>query len=231
MVLALAVPGSRVVTDVVRIQINDQPFDSLTIDSADNWTPLAMGQCFWESTTPAQIQAVGYGGDGTTCSFQKFETAMPQIHKDGWYIAASTDLYMGFHFPDDWNNTPRAPQWAPCDYTSGNFNEADSSKMCGQGCGECYLITGPSGSQIFIVNEVADIGAIGLGGQGLNFNLGSGAGPAGFGPAPCRGADGVQQAGECNRKVLEYQGPTAISVKKVPCPVEGQMPSSRIQHQ
>lgn len=95
--------------------------------------------------------------------------------------------------------------------------------MCGQGCGECYLITGPTGSQVFMVNEVADIGAIGISGQGLNFNLGNGAGPAGFGPAPCRGADQVQQPGECNLSVLGYQGPTAVSVKKVPCPVEGQM--------
>lgn len=199
---------------------------------------MSLGQCYWESTTPAQIQAVGYGGDGTTCSFQKFENVMPLIHKDGYYIAASTDLYQGFHFPDDWHNSPRAPQFAPCDFTAGGtFSEADPSKMCGQGCGECYLITGPAGSQVFMVNEIADMyvikvmqgtnfedsNTVGISCQGLNFNLGSGAGPAGFGAAPCRGAGGTLDAGECNLKVLNYQGPTAVSVKKVPCPVEGQI--------
>eukprot|EP01124_Arcella_intermedia_P000380 TRINITY_DN10193_c0_g1_i1.p1 TRINITY_DN10193_c0_g1~~TRINITY_DN10193_c0_g1_i1.p1 ORF type:complete len:604 (+),score=87.91 TRINITY_DN10193_c0_g1_i1:24-1835(+) len=189
----------------------------------DNWSPLPVGSCQWETSTPARIQAVGYGGDGTTCSFQAYESAMPAVHQDGYLIAASTDLYQGFHFPDDWHLTPRTPQWGPCNYDSGaRFNESHPRLMCGQGCGECYLITGPAGSQTFIVNEVSDILAVGISSQGVNFNLGNGAGRGGV-TAPCRGSDGALQPGECNLKVMTYQGPTAISVKKVPCPIEGQI--------
>ena len=32
---------------------------------------------------------------------------MPKLLKDGYLIAASTDFYQGFHFPDDYNNNPR----------------------------------------------------------------------------------------------------------------------------
>lgn len=163
-------------------------------------------------------KAVGYGGDGATCSFQPYINAMPAIFKDGWLIAASQDVYNGFHLPDDWSVTPRSPLTPVCDWDGVRFTEADFSKMCGQGCGECYQISGPAGSQTFIVNEIADIGAIGISGQGVNMNLGTGAGGNGNpAPAPCRAVQG----GDCNRKVLDYQGPTAIVMKKVPCPVEG----------
>ena len=37
--------------------------------------------------------------------FWKIE--MPKLLKDGYLIAASTDFYQGFHFPDDYNNNPR----------------------------------------------------------------------------------------------------------------------------
>ncbi len=81
--------------------------------------------------------------------------------------------------------------------------------MCGQGCGECYSVTGPAGTATFIVNEVADINAIGISGQGINFNLYSG------GSAP-------------NRKVMNYNGPTHVAVQKVPCPVTGCVDASSL---
>jgi hypothetical protein len=37
-----------------------------------------------------------------------------------------------------------------------------------KGCGECYSVTGPNGNAVFIVNEVGDIGAIGISGQGVH---------------------------------------------------------------
>lgn len=62
--------------------------------------------------------------------------------------------------------------------------------MCGQGCGcavffpflfrqiaetdamrsECYLVTGPVGSQVYIVNEISDIEVVGITQQGVNLN-------------------------------------------------------------
>ena len=92
---------------------------------------------------------------------------MPTLFRDGYVIAASTDLYQGFHLDE------AIPQWDECEYDSGaRFSEGNSAKMCGQGCGECYLVSGPAGSQIFIVQEVADIGAVGISAQGINVNLG-----------------------------------------------------------
>ncbi len=162
----------------------------------DDWKPLPLGQCAAVTPFNRPFQAVGYQGDGTTCNFQNYYAAMPQLHRDGYLIAASQDVYNGFHMPDDYNLNPRSPLAGPgiCDINLANFNEADSSKMCGQGCGECYLITGPAGSQIYIVNEIGkrclnilkileklnflkgDIGTVGVHEQGVNMNLGWGQG-------------------------------------------------------
>lgn len=142
---------------------------------------------------------------------------MPQVFRDGYLIAASTDLYNGFHLDES------IAQFDECDYDNGaRFSESNPSKMCGQGCGECYLVSGPAGAQTFIVNEISDIGAVGLSAQGVNVNLGNGEGYQGA-RAPCRGGNGIQDAGECNLKVLNYQGPTAVSIKKIPCPTTGDM--------
>ncbi len=164
----------------------------------DNWMPPALGTCSATTSPNRMVQAVGYSPSGTTCSFQKYQSFMPIIHKtDQMFIAASTDLYMQFHFPDDYRNNPRAPQWGPCTYaaTGGAFNESVPNKMCGGGCGVCYSITGPAGTATYIVNEVADIAAIGISGQGVNFNLYSGT------------------ATPPNRKVMNYNGPTHVSAR------------------
>jgi hypothetical protein len=73
--------------------------------------------------------------------------------------------------------------------------------MCAQGCGECYSVTGPAGTATFIVNEVADIGAVGISAQGINVNLYTG-----------------------NNKhldVVRYSGPSHVAIQKVPCSVTG----------
>ncbi len=41
-------------------------------------------------------------------------------------------------------------------------------------------------------------------------------------PAPCRGG-GALRAGVCNRVVMSGEGPTAVTLKKVPCPLTGNM--------
>jgi hypothetical protein len=171
----------------------------------------------------ATVLAVGYGGDGTTCSFQAFPegyAAMPKVFKDGFLLAANTDIYMGFHYHDNWQENPRSPQWSLCDASAGTFSEADTSKMCAQGCGQCILATGSSGSHIFIINEVGDIGAGGITAQGLGFAFGNGAGQGGTNPAPCRG-NGVMDPGECSQTVLDGEGFQGVTYKRVACPVEG----------
>jgi hypothetical protein len=79
----------------------------------DNWTPLPLGVCVAETPSLRPLQAVGYGGDGTTCNFQNYYAAMPQLHRDGYIIAASQDVYNGFHMPDDFTLTPRSPLAGP----------------------------------------------------------------------------------------------------------------------
>jgi hypothetical protein len=67
----------------------------------DNWTPLPYGTCTSQTTTPNFVQAVGYAPIGTTCSFQFWGASqLPVVHQQGYLIAASTDLYEGFHYPD-----------------------------------------------------------------------------------------------------------------------------------
>lgn len=67
----------------------------------DNWRPIPYdGTCVSQSSTGRPIQAVGYGGDGATCNFQPFIASMPAIFRQGWLIAASQDVYNGFHLPD-----------------------------------------------------------------------------------------------------------------------------------
>ena len=162
----------------------------------DNWTPPALGQCL-SKTPSAMVQAVGYTPEGNTCNFGNYQSSMPAIYTQNDIIAASTDLYMLFHYPDDYRNNPRAPQWAPCNYaaTGGTFNETSPQKMCGGGCGVCYSVTGPAGTATFIVNEVGDIGAIGISGQGVNVNLFSGGNP------------------QPNRKVVNYEGPSHVAIR------------------
>ena len=123
---------------------------------------------------------------------------MPEIFTNNYLMAVSQDIYNGYHLPDDYSRNPRTTLDI-CDIGVGPFSEADSSKMCGQGCGECYLITGPRGSQTYMVNEISDIPVVGLAQQGINMNIFS----------------------AHNGDVLSYQGPSAISMKKVPCPVSG----------
>lgn len=46
------------------------------------------------------------------------------------------------------------------------FNESDTTKMCGRNCGVCVLVSGSKGSRVYMINEIGDIGATGIAGQG-----------------------------------------------------------------
>jgi len=64
--------------------------------------------------------------------------------------------------------------------------------------------------------KVSDIKVVGVTQQGVNMNLGRGLGGHGNpSPAPC------VSMGNCLRTVVNYEGPSGIVMKKVPCPVEG----------
>ena len=57
-----------------------------------------------------------------------------------------------------------------------SFSSSNYSKMCGQGCGECVLLTGSYGTHIYMINEIGDIDAGGIEAQGVVFALGWGDG-------------------------------------------------------
>jgi len=120
------------------------------------------------NANPYIAEGVNSGSVGRTCNFNPEGTVlpeMPQLYKDFWLLAASQDLYNGRHLG--------LSTWATeCDvnqltYTDGNTG----TNMCGAACGVCFLISGPKGSGVFMVNEIADYDHVGQNGIGLNFHL------------------------------------------------------------
>lgn len=207
----------------------------------DGWTAktsktLQLGQCVAQlhrggGMTGSIVYSNGYNGDGGTCSFNSWMGEQPKLMRDGYVIAMSTDLYMGFHYPDDWRNAPnRSPPWGDlCNYlnNAARYNESNSDLMCGQGCGECYKVTGNAGTQTYMVLEINDINCCGILFQGGTLVLGNGNGfnvnvkGVPQGPTACRNFQATQPPGTCNLAVSHVSGPAAITIKKVPCPVEG----------
>ena len=90
---------------------------------------------------------------------------MPQLYKDWWLLAASQDLYNGRHLGlTTWDSE--------CDVNRLSYTDGDTgTNMCGAACGVCFLISGPKGSGVFMVNEIADYGHVQQNGIGLNFHL------------------------------------------------------------
>jgi hypothetical protein len=47
----------------------------------------------------------------------------------------------------------------------------DKDGMCGALCGVCVLVSGTEGAAVFMINEIADIGAVNENGRGLNLHI------------------------------------------------------------
>eukprot|EP00667_Euglena_gracilis_P001470 EG_transcript_1467 len=147
------------------------------------WVAPGLGVCTAAPLDPSQsgppysgvnldpniAEGVGYGGMGNTCNFGGNNplSGMPQLYKDGYLLAVSQDLYHGRHVPQD-----NADWEVACTPENTTYADADQGKnMCGQSCGECLLVTGPAGSAVFMVNEIADYAAVGQNGLGINLHL------------------------------------------------------------
>tara|TARA_R110002050_G_scaffold168212_1_gene299397 strand:+ start:208 stop:510 length:303 start_codon:yes stop_codon:yes gene_type:complete len=80
---------------------------------------------------------------------------MPQLYNDLWLLAASQDLYNGRKVDQQ-----NAAWVADCETKGISESEAANGEMCGKYCGACALVSGPEGSAIFMINEIADYGAV-----------------------------------------------------------------------
>jgi len=43
-----------------------------------------------------------------------------------------------------------------CEVNLLSKEDAENGEMCGSACGECFLISGPKGASVWVVNEIAD---------------------------------------------------------------------------
>lgn len=81
-----------------------------------------------------------------TCNFGPVYNEMPLEFKSGRIIAANQDYYNGFK-------------------TNLNFKESCQPKngiSCGLRCGQCVMVTGPKGSESFIVADIGDYPNVGI---------------------------------------------------------------------
>eukprot|EP01006_Ploeotia_vitrea_P004449 TRINITY_DN11460_c0_g1_i1.p1 TRINITY_DN11460_c0_g1~~TRINITY_DN11460_c0_g1_i1.p1 ORF type:complete len:574 (-),score=100.81 TRINITY_DN11460_c0_g1_i1:146-1867(-) len=142
-------------------------------------------------------ESVQSGSQGKTCNFNpngaQGLAGLPALYRQGYLLAASQDLYNGFHTADNFATT--------CDTSKAKYaNAAAGKNMCGQTCGECFLVNGDLGSAVFMVNEIADIAHVGQNGKGLDFHLDH------------RHRAEVSPTGAVSRN---------IQFKRVPCPTTG----------
>ena len=117
------------------------------------------------------------------------------LWKQDYIAALAQDLYAGFKLPQQFSS------WN-CDVNQISESQAAAgTNMCRSNCGVCFLVSGPSGSAVFYGNEIADYGAVGQNGQGIDLHLYNG---------------GTGHISE----VRTWSGVSKdISVKRVPCPV------------
>jgi len=178
-----------------------------------NWKPTAYGVCTalpisasaslgppysGTNVNPLIAEGVGSTSSGNTCGFKDGSTflpEMPKIYHDRWHAAASQDYYNGRH-------TGRTSWQTDCDNRYSSLDNATKGEFCGKHCGMCVMITGPVGSGVFIINEIADYGAVGQNGDGINLHLDLKAPQI----ADVRPRGGVSKD---------------IQFKPVPCPVDG----------
>ena len=63
------------------------------------------------------------------------------MHKDGYVLAASQDLYNGRHTSDSFQTE--------CEISNQGIN--DTNLQCGAACGVCFMVSGSQGYAVFIV--------------------------------------------------------------------------------
>ena len=145
-----------------------------------NWVANDYGVCTypWVDTTqsppysgenadPLIGEAVSSGSRGTTCNFNPGGvplSGMSPLYKDHWVLAASQSLYNGRKQPEDWTGDD-------CPTNGYTEQEALTEAMCGALCGVCVLVSGPEGTGVFMINEIADAGAVGQNGIGINIHI------------------------------------------------------------
>jgi len=148
-------------------------------------------------------EAVGYSPYGNTCNFRGTGgtplgvlNTLP-LWQQVYIAALAQDLYAGFKLPQAnsaWN--------AACEVNQISQTQASSgSSMCRSNCGVCFLVSGPSGSAVFVGNEIADYGHVLQNGIGIDAHLYNGASSH---VSSVRTWSGVSKD---------------ISIKRVPCPV------------
>ncbi|KAH3759221.1 hypothetical protein Pelo_8949 [Pelomyxa schiedti] len=185
----------------------------------DSWEPLEYGECTkepiegMEFTSPPYTgdnadpeigEGVGYSPPGLTCGFSSsVSDYMPTVWTAGYVLAAAQDIYAGMHLPVCDSCSNKNEDWeAICQpYEISRDDAADGVNMCSLACGQCFIISGTTNtSSIWIVNEIADVNAVGQNGEGLNFHL---------------------DTRHCN-EVRDWFGVSKdIWWKPVPCPVSG----------
>ena len=116
---------------------------------------------------PLIAEAVSSGTRGRTCNFNPNSIPSPgmsQLYLDHWVLAASQSLYNGRKQPEDWVGD---------DCPTGEYTqeEALSEAMCGALCGVCVLVSGEVGTGVFMINEIADAGAVNQNGVGINVHI------------------------------------------------------------
>ncbi|MEM6731572.1 MAG: hypothetical protein AAF658_08440, partial [Myxococcota bacterium] len=122
---------------------------------------------------------VGYPGDGNTCRFRD-APGFVDLPK----LAMDERNYLEFF------TTPDTP-YAPEDFRAPGTHP--------RGCGACLEVTGPNGSVVAIVNEVADVGAVGNNGR----------------------ANSVHVQTSAILEISDSQMVQPAAMRPVPCPVTG----------
>jgi hypothetical protein len=116
-----------------------------------------------------QFEAVGYVGRGDTCNFftdGQWPDGEPDLPWAALDEYTYNELFSGEGFE------------LPFDYDGGIFSLPADPENTGMGtvgrahgCGACLMVTGSEGTDVFMVIEIADIGAVGANGRPRNVHL------------------------------------------------------------
>eukprot|EP00727_Mastigamoeba_balamuthi_P008445 m51a1_g4222 hypothetical protein (732) ;mRNA; f:94933-97929 len=165
--------------------------------------PTVARACSGANADPLIGEGVGSGSQGVTCGFLESNiSSLPPAWRNHFLLAASQDVYAGQHLRVCESCSNKNQYWEDdCSVNKPTRAQAEAGWGCSKSCGECYVINGPQGSSLWIVNEIADANAVEKdGGKGLNFHL------------DMRHNNEVRNNGGLHKD---------IQWKRVPCPTDG----------